>query len=119
MLLHRPLCNYYHQKEDLGFLGPQGIQDARNDSTGDIAHVTTSLPQVVETGPSHSILQERCRWPGCMERHQLITNFPVDSGTLCVARKRKTEIKSSPNFCSPENEIYPLRICLDDSVSTG
>ena len=56
VLLHRPVCNYYRQKQDLGFLGPRGIPDKRLESTGDIARVINSLPQVAGTCPSSSIL---------------------------------------------------------------
>lgn len=118
VLLHRPVCHCSRQKQDLGLWGLRGSkmrEMTAQETLPTLLIVCLRLLRLVQAVPS---LQDTSRWPGHVERHQLITDFPVDSGTLCVARKKRTEIKSSPYLCYPENEVCSLRVCLDDSVST-
>lgn len=72
------------------------------------------LPQAILS------LQDIARWPVHLKKDKWLSiDFFIDSGTLYVARRKKTEIKFSLHLCCPECEICPLEICLDDSVPTA
>lgn len=91
------------------------------DSVGGFAQGIQGSPPVVDAGPRTLSLQINPGDQAAGRRSNTANDhdFSVDSGILCVARRKKTEIKFSPQFCCAENEICPLRTCVDDPVFKG
>ena len=56
VLLHTPGTLVTIRSRTRDFRGLRGLHRERNDSLGDTANVINSLPQVIEVGPSNSVL---------------------------------------------------------------